>query len=171
MSSMLQRRWWMLLALAAAVVLLGWLSQRPADAPAATKPSPLPADLAITQLAVRIDSQEWRLEQHADAWRLSGDGAVRAADPDKVMQLLNMLRVPAEASYALDAVDENQIGLAPPRAILTVNGDITLRLGGNTAIGQSRYLASDTALLLVSPLLAYYVEQEAGFYALDATDR
>ncbi len=85
----------------------------------------------------RVDGQ-WRMREPQDV----------RADQAAVKRLIEIATAPVRTWHPRDAFDAAKVGLAPPQAVLTLDGR-ALRFGVTDAIDGDRYVDTGTAIALV----------------------
>ncbi len=144
------RQRWLLLATVA--VLLGlalWQWQRDASHANGALTTLDPAAISHISLALP-DAATLHYEKRSDGhwWRTDGT-AHRAADDDRLRDLADIAGARVLSWRPLGDFEPAKIGLAPPQAILTLDGQ-TLAFGVNAVPGPQRYVRVGERVALVS---------------------
>lgn len=162
----LRRKLWINLALTA---LVGALVILVVLEPGREPPPPNPPLTTIDPASVnRVviaqgDQPTVRLERSADGWRMTEPRELRAA-AGKIGDLLSVLQTGSHQSYPVSGVDIAELGLAEPRATLTLN-DTRLDFGGTDAIEGRRYVRVGDSVHLVGGRHLARIRNEPLFWA------
>lgn len=105
-----------------------------------------PASLSLIEVE-REGEPRIRMERGPDGWRLLEPLQVDA-DPSRIAGLTAILTAPVERSFPEQAADLAQLGLAPSRLRLRLDG-LTLAFGGLDPLTQQRYVGADGLVHLV----------------------
>ena len=141
-----------LLLLASVAVLLGlalWQWQRDAGHANDALTTLDPAAIGHISLALP-DAATLHYEKRSDGhwWRIDGT-AHRVADDDRLRDLADIAGARVLSWRSLGDFEPAKIGLAPPQAILTLDGQ-TLAFGINAVPGPQRYVRVGERVALVS---------------------
>ena len=144
-----RQRW---LLLASVAVLLGlalWQWQRDAGHANDALTTLDPAAIGHISLALP-DAATLHYEKRSDGhwWRIDGT-AHRVADDDRLRDLADISGARVLSWRSLGDFEPAKIGLAPPQAILTLDGQ-TLAFGINAVPGPQRYVRVGERVALVS---------------------
>ena len=144
-----RQRW---LLLASVAVLLGlalWQWQRDAGHANDALTTLDPAAIGHISLALP-DAATLHYEKRSDGhwWRIDGT-AHRVADDDRLRDLADIAGARVLSWRSLGDFEPAKIGLAPPQAILTLDGQ-TLTFGINAVPGPQRYVRVGERVALVS---------------------
>lgn len=142
------RRWLLNLVLLVVLALLGLGIRQ--EVAREGRPQTLsgmdPVDLRLLEVA-REGEPRIRLEREADGWRLLEPLQVDA-DPARVEALAAILTAPVQRSFPEQSANLAELGLAPPKLRLRLDG-LTLAVGGLDPLTQQRYVASDGLVHLI----------------------
>lgn len=105
-----------------------------------------PADLRLIEVE-REGEPRIHLEQGPDGWRLLEPLRVDA-DPARVERLAAILSAPVQRSFPEQSASLAELGLAPSRLRLRLDG-LTLAFGGLDPLTQQRYVAADGLVHLI----------------------
>jgi len=148
----MERRKRLNLWLLVGVALAGWLVWRdavPPPEPAVQRVTALDPG-AVTRIEIkRRDGQHLQLEHSAARWWLRFGDLYLAADGTRITEILRLVDAPSAASYDLDGINPADYDLAPPRAVVTIDG-IVLRIGAQESLRYLRYVATDGQLHLIA---------------------
>lgn len=134
-----------ILLLAAGLAAVAWLDLQRDDAtPRLTELTP--AEVQVVRLQQQ-DGRTLRMERRDEGWWITEPVETRASD-FHVEQLLELTRAPAQASYAMDEIDPDRVGLFPPEVKLAFNGT-GVGLGETDAVDGLRYAMVDERIHLV----------------------
>lgn len=139
----------LLLGVAALLALALWQWRR--DRAAA------PGDLlaldpaAVSRIALQIGNAPPMHYARRDGHWWRTDGTPVRVDDARLATLAGIAAAPVEHWRAASAFDPAKIGLAPPHAVLTLDGQV-LRFGGLAAIGDRCYVQVGRRIALVSLL-------------------
>jgi hypothetical protein len=139
------------LALAGLAVGLGLLAwYRPGLEPA-TEPRPLTTLAAdgVTRIEVeRGQRPPLAFTRQGGGWQLAGDPPLPAS-PFQVRSLLAILDAGVRRGYAAGELNLPELGLAPPRARITLNGTTSIDIGDTEPLEGLRYVRHGTDVALV----------------------
>ncbi|MDQ2070493.1 DUF4340 domain-containing protein [Natronospira bacteriovora] len=93
----------------------------------------------------------WRLVPTETGWRLTGEMAA-PAHPERVRQMLVLLRAPVHGRYSVDDLDPARVGLDQPVLRIEVNGQ-ALTVGDSEPVQRRRYVQRGDEILLVDELV------------------
>ena len=136
----------------AAMLTLAWLTKREADL---VRPPLAEFDVA-TVAVVRIDRRDAPtvvLERTVDGWRMSAP-LERTVAGARVDGLLRGLLTTSRADYPADAVPLADVGLAEPRAVVTVDDD-AFAFGDRNPVNGLRYVLHDGTVHLTDDLVMF----------------
>ena len=139
----------MLFAAGVAVLALVALAQWRGDH-AASPGTLLPLDpAAITRIALGLGREptEHYVRRDGHWWRT--DGTPRRADDGRLGELAELAATPASGWRAASDFDPARIGLAPPVAMLSLDGH-TLEYGETAVTGPQRYVRVGKQIALVA---------------------
>lgn len=105
-----------------------------------------PKDLRLIEVE-REGEPLIRIERGPDGWRLLEPLAVDA-DQDRLGRLLAILDAPVQRSFPEQSAALSELGLAPSRLRLRLDG-LTLAFGGLDPLSQQRYVAADGVVHLI----------------------
>lgn len=141
----------------AVIAALFWLSGKEAE-----RAIPL-IDLpprAVTQLAVVVDDEaRWRLERQPDGWRLTAP-VDAPARPERVNQLLQLIRAPIVRRISADQAPPARFGLDSPRFRILAN-DRELAVGDSHPSERQQYYLRGDEVVLATELLALQFGRDA----------
>jgi hypothetical protein len=144
-----RQRWVLLAAVAALVALAGWQWQRDAGRANGALTALDPAAIRHVSLALP-GAATLHYEKRGDGhwWRADGP-ARRVADDDRLRDLADIAGARVLGWRPLADFEPAKIGLAPPQAVLTLDGQ-TLAFGVNAVTGPQRYVRVGERVALVS---------------------
>lgn len=136
------------------------------------KEAPTPQPL-LTPLA-RAEAEHFRLERPGapvvvltrvgESWRLQ-EPVDAPANDYRVNGMLDLLGTPTFNRFRADRDDLARYGLADPRAILTVNGALTVAFGETTPLDQRRYVRVGDDIALIADTHYYKLLGDPGAFA------
>ena len=144
-----RQRWLLLAAVAALLVLAWWQWQRDAGRANGALTTLDPAAISHISLALP-GAAALHYEKRGDGhwWRTDGT-ARRVADDDRLRDLADIAAARVLSWRPLTDFEPARIGLAPPHAVLTLDGQ-TLAFGVNAVTGPQRYVRVGERVALVS---------------------
>ena len=137
----------LLLAVAALLALAGWQWRRDRAARPGTLLDLAPAAVSRIELQFGRGVAMRYVRRHGHWQHLGSAGP--PADDARLDALAAIAAAPVDQWRAAASLDPAKIGLAPPRAILRLDGH-TLRFGAPAALGQRCYVQRGTRVALVS---------------------
>lgn len=115
---------------------------------------------AVTQLAVVVDGEaRWRLERQPDGWRLTVP-VDAPARPERVGQLLQLIRAPIVRRISADDAPPARFGLDSPRFRILAN-DRELAVGDSHPSERQQYYRRGDEVVLATELLALQFGRDA----------
>ncbi len=99
-------------------------------------------------VAIALDSQ--------GRWQMSEPIAIAASDY-RMNALLGITEVKSLGNYPTDSEHLSSFGLATPRVTLTLNGQVKIAFGDNTALDQRRYVQVGDRVHLITDTLYYHL--------------
>jgi hypothetical protein len=136
----------------AVMLALAYFMQREAD-----PTRPLLADFdtaAVDTVHVALrDGPAIVLERTADGWRMTAP-VEREVAVSRVDGILRGLATPSRADYPADEVPLADVGLADPRAVVTVDGH-AFAFGDRNPVNGLRYVLHDGAVYLTDDLVVF----------------
>lgn len=115
---------------------------------------------AVTQMAVVVNGEaRWRLESQPDGWRLTAP-VEAPAKPERVNQMLQLLRAPISRRISVDEVSPARFGLDEPRFVIHAN-DRSVAVGDSHPTERMQYYRRGDEIVLASELLALQFGRDA----------
>ncbi len=102
------------------------------------------------------DEQAFVLQREGDKWFLAQSPSTKTAangsdtwvaNDHRVAPILKLLTLPQRQNYALAEIDQQELGLDPPRARVQINS-LTFLFGDSTVDGNARYVLVDNVVYL-----------------------
>jgi hypothetical protein len=143
-----RQRWVLLAAVAALLVLALWQWQRDAGHANGALTTLDPAAISHISLALP-DAATLHYEKRDGHWWRTDGTARRVADDDRLRDLADIAAARVLSWRPLADFESAKIGLAPPHAVLTLDGR-TLVFGVNAVTGPQRYVRVGERVALVS---------------------
>ncbi len=155
----------LLIALAGLIAILNWRDHRTDSGLTLRAPETVRHIEIRSAKTASGEAVITRLSKDDSGWILSGklanaDGIDQDVDlpanADRVTPLLGLLQLPRRDNYHIDEIELAELGLAPPRASVTID-DVNFLFGDKTLDGTARYVQVDDRIHLyqefVYPLL------------------
>ena len=135
-----------------AMLTLAWLTKREADL---VRPPVADFDAAAVEIVhvARRGEPAIVIERTADGWRMTAPVARAVAD-ERVDGILRGLLTTSRADYPVDAVPLADVGLAEPRAVVTVDGD-AYAFGDRNPVNGLRYVRHYDTVHLADDLVVF----------------
>jgi hypothetical protein len=143
-----RQRLGLLLGVAVLMALALWQWHRDREGAPGTLLALDPATVTHVELQTGTTPPRHYVRRDGHWWREDGGAATRA-DDNRVAALAAIATAPVEHWRAASDFDPAKIGLAPPQAVLTLDGR-TLRFGASAALGHRCYVQVGTRIALVS---------------------
>lgn len=142
-----RHRLWLCCGAAVLVALGAWQWRLAARTAPGTLLTRDPAD--IRHVAIGFQGHRASHFARRDGHWWHTDGTPRPADDGRLDELARLAAAPVIRWRPAHAFDPARIGLAPPSAVLTLDGE-TLEFGGTAAIGPMNYVRVGDRIALVS---------------------
>lgn len=98
------------------------------------------------------DNETWYLKPNQPANdSISGEDFL-VANQQRITPLLELLKLPRRQNYALAEINQQELGLDPPRASVKINS-LLFHFGDTTADGNARYVLIDDVVHLYPELV------------------
>ncbi len=135
-----------------AMLVLAWLTQRQA---ANVRPVLAEFDVAAVQSVrvARADGMTLVFVRDGDDWRMTAPEA-RPIDAQRIDGIVAGLNTVSHADYPVDRIPLADVGLDPPRATVTVDGD-DFRFGDRSPVSGQRYVQHSGTVHLVDDLVYF----------------
>lgn len=145
----------------AGLVSLAWLLPEPRTPVEVTL---FPAEHDLSRIEVINEGQHRMvLRRETGGWRMVEPVAL-PVDTFQMDSLLTSLRSPVHRRYSSEGVDLAPLGLAGPGWKINIDG-ILFTVGGHTAVGNRRYLATQGEIFIVGEALIYQLQRNPLDYA------
>ena len=93
---------------------------------------------AATDIIIRTSKDQVVLQKKNDDWFMQQPQQSKASN-DRIGPLLSLLHLPQRPNYSIADVSLGELGLKPPRAVVTINS-IEFSFGNLTTEGNARYV-------------------------------
>lgn len=147
MSRAARQRLWLLLGVAVLLALSLWQARRDRAAAPGTLLGLDPAAISRVELQLGHGAAQHYARRDGHWWRT--DGTPARVDDARLDTLAGIAAAPVEHWRPAGDLDPAKVGLAAPRAVLTLDGH-ALRFGGVAAIGRRCYVQYGSRVALVS---------------------
>jgi hypothetical protein len=147
MSRAARQRLWLLLGVAVLLALSLWQARRDRAAAPGTLLGLDPAAISRVELQLGHGAAQHYARRDGHWWRT--DGTPARVDDARLDTLAGIAAAPVEHWRPAGDLDPAKVGLAAPRAVLTLDGH-ALRFGGVAAIGHRCYVQYGSRVALVS---------------------
>lgn len=146
-------------SLLGAMLVLAWLTQRQADD---ARPSLAEFEVNAVQAiqVTRADGTALAFQRGADGWRMTSPEA-RPVDAQRIDGIVAGLNTVSRADYPAARVPLADVGLAPPRAIVSVDG-VEYRFGDRSPVNGQRYVQHADTVHLVDDLVYFRLGGDPG---------
>ena len=146
-------------ALLGAMLVLAWLTQRQADN---VRPALAEFEVAAVQLVriSRADGVTLVFERDGDGWRMTAPES-RPVDAQRLDGIVNGLNTLSRADYPADRIPLADVGLDPPRAVVSVDGE-EFRFGDRSPLSGQRYVQHESTVHVVDDLVYFRLGGDPG---------
>lgn len=114
-------------------------------------------ETAIEQLRIERQGQPTiELQRSADVWQMR-EPIAHAASPHRIESLLRIAALPSWGQIPVAEANLADYGLQRPEVVLTINHNIVLYFGGQTALDHRRYVRLGDTIHIVPDTLYYHL--------------